>query len=571
MNSQSRFTLLTRHFFRRFLDNDLISPNGDSHVGLSQALAALLSPSLLVAFVVLFKYGMMWRPRWERVLHLSVADGLLYISLSMAVVGVAAAVSWDAFFLDARDRYILSILPVPERLLSAAKLAAFGLFLAFVVAGVNAFPAFVVPAIMVQGLRGANSEGHFLALTVAQALAPGLAGAWTVLAVVSLRGLLAILLPAGLFQRVGSVVQALLMLGFLAFVISLSSFIDSVPGVLAAGGPARDLSPPLWFLGLYQSIVGNPDPVYAPLARTAGLAFAGTTLLTLLVFFAPRQRRAEHLAGATTGGALRTLLSALRRLSARLLLRHPLGRASFSFMLTTMGRSAKHRIYLAGALGAGLAWAATGLVLEFARSGRAAFGTTVPTTPALQAQLVLALFLIVAARFGVLVPATLPANWLFRLTERRPVAPYFAGARRAALLLGLIPIAACAPASVALFGWSAGAYHAAVGLLYAVFIVELFFNSLAKVPCTATYVSGQLKLKSRVGYYLFGAMALTGVPSWLEALTFRGRVGPLTLPLLLAVPAGLLAFSRWRKERALPGLIFDDSDEESMQTLGLTL
>jgi len=54
----SRFALLTRHFFRRFLDNDLISPNADAHVGLSQALAALLSPGLLVASVVMFKYGM---------------------------------------------------------------------------------------------------------------------------------------------------------------------------------------------------------------------------------------------------------------------------------------------------------------------------------------------------------------------------------------------------------------------------------------------------------------------------------------------------------------------------------
>jgi hypothetical protein len=65
-------------------------------------------------------------------------------------------------------------------------------------------------------------------------------------------------------------------------------------------------------------------------------------------------------------------------------------------------------------------------------------------------------------------------------------------------------------------------------------------------------------------------MALTGVPSWLESLTFRGKVDPLLLPFLLVVPTCGLAISRWRKERALPALVFDDTNEEAVQTLGLS-
>ena len=38
-----RLALLTRHFLRRYLDNDLVSPGGDSHVGVSHALAARLN------------------------------------------------------------------------------------------------------------------------------------------------------------------------------------------------------------------------------------------------------------------------------------------------------------------------------------------------------------------------------------------------------------------------------------------------------------------------------------------------------------------------------------------------
>jgi hypothetical protein len=565
----SRLTLLTRHFFRRFLDNDLISPNGDAHVGVSHAIAALLSPSLLVTSMVLFKYALAWRPTWGRILNASVADGLLFVSLSMIVLGIAATITWDAFFLDARDRHILASLPVPDRLLSAAKLGALGLFLCVFVAAVNVIPVALVPVLMVEGLRGESSFGHFVPLTLAQLVAPGLAGAWTIMAVVALRGVLALVLPGRVFQRVSPLVQGMLILTLLGWTISLSPFIDAASGVVAHGGPARDLSPPMWFLGLYEWIIGHPWPEYEALGRTALEAVAATLAIVLVAFFAPRQRRSEHLVAAPSG-AFSGVLAALRSLAARVAVRHPLGRASFAFTLTAMARSTTHRLYLAGAVGAGLAWAATGLLVDFARDGRAAFGTVAPSAAALQVQAVLALFLIVAVRYGVLVPAALPANWLFRVTERRPLGAYFAGARRAALAVGLLPVAVMVPLSAAAWGWPAAGYHALVGLLYAVFIVELFFNGLAKVPCTATYVSGSLKLKTRGVYYLVGAGALTGLPSAIESFAFHGSVGRLTLPVWLVALTAILVATRLRKERKLSGLVFDDSDEEAFQTLRLS-
>ncbi len=570
MRRSSRFALLTRHFFRRFLDNDLISPNGDSHVGFSQTLAAVVTPGLLVVMMVIFKYAMLWRADWDRVLDMSVADSLLYVSLSMIVLGMAATISWDAFFLDARDRHILAVLPVPDRLLSAAKLAALCMFLAVFVVAANLVPALVIPGLMLVPMPGTTGLVHAGPLMLAQASAPALAGAWSMLAVVALRGLLALILPGRLFQRGSSLAQGLLILGFLGWTIALSPFLDAAKDVVANGGVARDFSPPMWFLGLYQALIGNPHPGYAGLARTALIAFPATCLLVVVAFFAPRQRRSEHMAPVSSRGRLGTAVGALRTAVGRFAVRHPLGVASFVFTLTTMGRSAKHRLYLAGALGAGLAWAATGLVLEFARSGRAAFGNDLPSGLALQVQPVLTLFLIVAVRFGVLVPATLQANWLFRITERKPLGAYFAGARRAALAVGLIPVAAFVPAAIALWGWPIAAYHALVGVLYGVFIVELLFNRLAKVPCTATYVSGRLKLKSRGVYYLFAVIVLTGAPAGLESLALSGRVGPLVLPTLLAALATILALSRRAKERALPGLVFDDSNDEAVLTLGLS-
>jgi len=53
----SRFAILTRHFLRRFLDNDLISPSGDAHIGLSHVLAAFIVSSLLVVTRVMLRYS----------------------------------------------------------------------------------------------------------------------------------------------------------------------------------------------------------------------------------------------------------------------------------------------------------------------------------------------------------------------------------------------------------------------------------------------------------------------------------------------------------------------------------
>jgi hypothetical protein len=133
-----------------------------------------------------------------------------------------------------------------------------------------------------------------------------------------------------------------------------------------------------------------------------------------------------------------------------------------------------------------------------------------------------------------------------------------------------MPVAAFVPGAVALWGWHVAGYHALVGVLYAVFIVELFFNRLAKVPCTAAYVSGRLKLKSRAVYYVFGAIALTGAPAGLESLTFQGRAGVLVLPLLLTAIAASLALLRRVKERSLQRLVFDDSNDEAVLTLRLS-
>ena len=562
-----RFRLLTRHFFRRFFENDLISPAGDAHVGLSQVIGAFVTPGLLVVALVLFKYALV-HTTWQHVIDLGFDDALLYVALSMIVLGIAATITWDAFFLEARDHFILGILPVGHRLLASAKLGALGLFLAIFVGAANAVPTALVPILMLQRADGATFLHHWLPLTVAHAAATLLSGAWAVLAIVALRGLLALLLPARAFRRAGPLMQGALILALLAWFVALPQFLDAGRPVFDAGGWRRDWSPPMWFLGLWETLVGQPQPAFHALAGTALVVTPATAVLVAVLVLAIPARRQSDLqaSGVVLTGRRRPVGAWLGRLGG-LLLARPLERASYGFTLAGLGRSTAHRLYLAAAAGAGLAWSASGFFWDYGRSGIEGLREPDPATLAMQPTIVL--FLVVAVRYAITVPLTLPANWVFRVTERTPVRHYHAGARTAALVIGGLAVLLLAPVHWALWGSDVAAYLGLVGLLYAWLVVEMMFCAQGKVPFTAAYVSGSIRLKTRWLLYLFSAWTLTAIPAFMEARVFRYGRFVVALPLGLVILSLGLAAWRRRLESLSPALVFDDPADDAPQTLGL--
>jgi len=561
-----RFRLLTRHFFRRFFENDLISPGGDAHVGLSHVIGAFITPGLLVAMLVLLKYALV-HTTWQRVVELGIDDALLYVSLSMIVLGIAATITWDAFFLDARDHQVLGVLPVSRRLLAGAKLGALGMFLAIFAAAANALPTSLVPILMLQRVGDATFFGNFVPLTIAHGAGTLLSGAWAVLAVVAIRGGLAVALPPGKLRRFGPVAQGALILVLLGWFVSLPQFLASGKGIISAGGWWRDASPPMWFLGLYETIIGQPQPAFHALARTALGAVALTALAVVVLVFALPARRSSDLASAVVlSGQRRAAADWVRRLGM-LLLGHPRSRASLSFTVAGLARSTSHRLYLAAAIGAGLAWSFSGVFWLYGLSGMA--GLHEPDVATLAIQPTLVLFLVVAIRFAVTVPVALPANWVVRLTERTPVRHDFAGVRTTALLAGVIVVAALVPVHRGLWRWDVTMYHACIGLLYTRFIVALFFSAQNKFPFTAAYVSGSIKLKTRWLLYLAGLWALTGAPALAEQQVFRYGRYAVALPLVMALATSVLSWWRIKREADLPGLVFDELPDDVPPSLEL--
>lgn len=567
----SRLALLTRHFLRRYLDNDLISPGGDSHVGISHALAACIVPGLLVVNVVGLKYSQ-YRLSLDRLLEYSFTDAAFYVSTSMIAFGLAATVTWDAFYLDSRDQQVLGILPVHPRLLALAKLAALGVFLSVFMAATNLVPVLLVPPLMLRPVREATAS-HWLHLTAAQAAASIGAGVWMALAVVALRGLFGWLLPGALFRRVGPLVQGALVLVILGWSISLPQFLGASEAIWRTGGWVRHALPPFWFVGLHQAVLGRPDPSFEALARVALAMLLATAAVVVLLFLArPARRQFSGQPAAFVPVTGRSVTDRLGRALGRLFGGRALERASFDFTLKSLGRSSAHRLYLAGAVGAGIAWAAGGV---FWSANQAFWSNGQPietrglgtTTTMLQAQLILVLLIVAAVRFSVSVPVSLSANWLFRVTEREPARRYHAGTRRAALAVGALPVCLLAPVYTWLWGVETASYHLLVGLCYTWLLVELFFGAVTKPACAAAYVSGSLRLKTRWLIYLFGASVLTAGPAWLEHVAIGAAWRALLLPFALAAGAALLSAARRRRERRHSSLVFEELPFDAFQTL----
>jgi len=124
MAGRSVHAILTRHFLRRFLENDLISPEADRSHLLAVVGAGLFSTTIFITMMMsCLKYvAGYYTPGQAAVASLD--DKFFYISLSMVAVALLAVAQWDALVVDARDSAILDPLPVRPVVVRRAKLAA---------------------------------------------------------------------------------------------------------------------------------------------------------------------------------------------------------------------------------------------------------------------------------------------------------------------------------------------------------------------------------------------------------------------------------------------------------------
>lgn len=558
------FVLLTRHFFGRLFRNDTI----DFEDQMKEKLIVVLS--LLSVFfgwasgLLLFKYhfvpdiGRSWQEK-------------NYIfTLMMLVFGLVTLLEWDVLFPDRRDFLNLAPLPVQWRTLFAAKLASFVLFIGLFSAAMMSLSAVLFSMYLTQWRS--DTVGLAVRYVAAHLGAGFAAGCAVFFGVVFLQLLLMTVLPEVLYRRASTALRFVLAAGLLflllSFVIAPSALghvFDDLASLKETGNPFMFRYPPLWFVGLYEVLLGTRDPVFEAEARTAVLCLV-LALVAFLGSAAASYRRhvLKTLEEAKPGRAVPRLREAWNRILAGTVLRTPEERAVYGFFAETIRSSPKHRMALVHYLAGGAAG-----TLALVAAYRSSFRILSPGNGFL---LVLPLLLAFAAVVGTRVlvdrPAAPEANWIFRLTETPRPDRYAAGLKKAVILRFLVPLFLGVLAIHALI-WDlrTALLHAGFGLVVSILGVEAVFFRYRKVPFACTWVPGRLKLHATAIPCLTGLMLLMMALAAVEKAVLAAPSRALTVLGLSATAAlGL----RWGNGRFYRGarLRYEEEPEAAMIELG---
>ncbi|HJU42308.1 MAG TPA: hypothetical protein VJ691_05815 [Vicinamibacterales bacterium] len=574
------YALLTKQFLRQFLENDLISPDADRTQLLAVVGSLAVSLTLFISMFMSAKFiGAYLTPGQAAVLSLN--DKFFYLAMAMVATALMAAVQWDALTIDARDAAILEPLPVSAATVRRAKLTAVAVLGGAVAVGLNVFPSLIFPWLLAINFPQMKVVA-LLGLMLTHAVMTLAAAAFGYFVVIAVRETLTAVLGRRGFAFVSPWAQGIL-------IVVLGSALLLLPPSarrIAQRGfdDWRAASPPMWFLGAYESvaggvIVGLPRSSMTPrqathdlemtllyerrragvpaLARRAAVAFGFTFLLAWTAYLW-NARRLPALTAPPSAG--RRWWRGGERVANTLIVREGTARAGFYFTLAAMWRNKTHRVTLAGAAAAGFAMVL--LALSNADVERGA----PPSIRLLVMQPLLYGALLVGFRHIIRVPAELRANWGFQLAWRERDRAFLTGVRRAAIVALVLPaLAVLLPLYVFVLGTQTALLHAAFGLAGAIVFLELLLVSYEKVPFTCTYLPSE-NMKALVPIYFLAFLigAVNFARMQVDAIVTGD---PTRILITLAVLFVVLRVMSLRRVRR-PLVEFDEAPS-SFQRLGL--
>ena len=493
---------LSRHFFDRLFQNDIVSFE-EQMTGRIIGILAVLSVYLgYMAFWITGKYtfipdeGSSWQEKF------------IMLCATMLVIAVLSLLEWDSLFLDSRDFANFVPLPMNVRTLFLAKFLSLCTFAGIFALGINILVAFTFFSTFANYVSSKLSFMPYFFLV--HFLASFLEAFFTLFFFAAFVGFLSLILGEKLFKKVSSYLRGILLsiavfLGFNSLIIDLT-FYENITQTLAfwkVQAPFKMIFiPPMWFIGLYETLLGNKEPVFQALAYVALLSIPvslGALYLTVGLSF----RR--HLNKFGTRLLRKKLFFRIKEsifhILKNTLLRHPDQRAVFDFYRKTMKGSQIHRTRLIGFLAAG-----AGIILFYLLGWRVSLANLSEVTRiSLSIPLIFNLSLILGIRNVVNVPSELEANWVFQLTEKKPFRYYLSGLRKGILFLNILPISLLFFLFYSfLWGMPTAAYHFVYILGISVLLMETFFLKYHKIPFACSYMPGKEKLHVYLGLYIIG-------------------------------------------------------------------
>lgn len=516
--------LLRSHFVRRFLDNDLISPDADRHEVLAAISAVLIGGGLFITLMMSLKFLMQVFQSPGRTAVLALGDRFFFFGISMTVMALGALASWNALSLDARDVAILGPLPIERRAIVRAKLASVAIVAAGAATVLNGVTSVLYPILVVAKLPiGLAATGE---LIFAHALVALSAGAFGFLAVLAVRELLHAALGTVRFMGVSVPVHASLTVAAIVAVLLLPGLSSGVAERwLVEPSPLRWRIPPLWFLGLHEYLAGDilmrlphgelPRWIAGQEARLAAVyasvrpsfgglaAVAASALIAVASVALPaywwNNRRIDGAPPAARGTGRSWFARITTAVVNTIVARHPLAQAGYWLACRSVMRSLPHRVSIATA--AAVAIAATFILLPFVADAPA-----VPRVLLLVPQLVALIAVVVGFRHAMGLPADVRGNWVFHIAWMGDARHYLAGVKRFGLTGIVLPtMLLLYPIYAVLLGIERAGAHALLGAALGAVLLQVAMLGTERLPLACAYAPGGT-LKTRGPVYLFGGI-----------------------------------------------------------------
>lgn len=545
--SRRPFPTLLRVFIGRVFYGGGDSGDSEMDVALGVILILLAMPGVLVSLLLFEKYMVLSFGGFDPFIA-TIPDEYFFIVLSMVVTGAAAVWRWDALFLDRRDYTNIVPLPVSLRRIFLGNLAAIFLLAMALTVDVNAASFFLFPVAVVGSQL--SLKVLFLQFAAGHAVTVVLASVFSFFAVFAIIGFLMAILPYALFRRISLYVRFLIALFYLAL-LTTSFAVTSFLGQLARMSKlAVNLLPPVWFLGIGQTLWGNGhNPFFAAMARTALLAL-GISLAVAILSYALSFRRSfiRIPETAEVGPLPRSQFHFLPvKLFDRALLRDPQQRACFHFITRTLLRGETH-LQIVSAFAAMALVASAQSVASIFRT-HAAVHLRIPSEDLLSIPFVLSFCIIVGIRLAFTIPSDLRANWVFALWIDPDTLQTRSIARKVLLTFSLLPlIPICFAGTWILCGFGVALFHTAVFAACTFALVELLLLRFRKIPFTCSYPPFQSHSALIFVAYLSGFVLFT---SYLPELELWSLADPWRAIVFIPLVAVILLSSHFYRKQML--------------------
>jgi len=558
---------LVRLFTGRTFHGSGESDEGELGTSMGVILSLLPLPGAFYSIFLFDKYGTFFQ--WLRgaggmdLLTAALPDEYFFIVFSMVMTGVVAVWRWDSIFPDRRDYANLVALPIAMRNIFLANLVAILVVTVVLAVDVNAASVLLFPLVVSASQDTFSFFAHFVwvhAFTVV------LSSIFSFFAVLVTVRVLIVTLPYAMFRRISLYVRSAIIAGLVA----LLSTSFAVPAMIETPESMVRFLPPVWFLGLCQSIRGRATPALALLGRVA-LIGSGMIIVAGVVVYVLSYRRCFVRIPETVDIIPinnRAHLPWLFRALDRTILTTPFERAGYRFIMKTLLRSEHHGLVLGGFFGLGIVIASEFLFASF--NGKNFAAGSLPSPAVLAVPLILSYCILLGVRFVFEIPIELKGNWIFQISLNKTQHECAPLARKVIMTFVLPWVLAIGlPLYGYLWGWRVGLVQTLVVIVWSLLLAEVLLLRFRKLPFTCSYPPFRDSAIVLVLAYVLGFFVFVILTSNLEHWALLN-------PLLMAwfVAVALVAWyvlSRLKQEaREIDNkLIFEENARAGFELLDL--